>query len=148
MPKATASLETQRVELDTLPEGYVVVRSLTYGEYLHRKDLAVKMTMEMRGQSGGRVEVDMVNQAVAAYVLKTCVTDHNLEDENGRKLNLGNPADFNRLDIRIGREIDKIVSDLNDFDEDELFPEAPSNNTGEETTGSGSSVSAATGGGG
>lgn len=135
MPKATASLDTERIELETLDEGYIVVRRLTYGEFLHRKDLAIKMTMEMRQGQGSKVEVDMVNQAVTAYMLKTCVMEHNLEDDKGRTLNLGSPQDFNRLDLKIGREIDKIVSDLNDLNEDTLFPEATSDTPSEQTSG-------------
>lgn len=135
MPRATASLETHTEKLKTLPDGYIVVRSLTYGEFLHRKDLAIKMTMEMKGGKGSKVDIDTVNEAVTAYVLKTCVVDHNLEDENGNKLNLGNPRDFSRLDILIGKEIDKIVSDLNEFDEEDLFPEDKSHSTSEEATG-------------
>lgn len=134
MPRATVSLDSVRKDLKSLPGGFVEVRPMSFGEYLHRRDLALQMSMDNRDKNS-RVKIDTVQEAVASYELKTCVTDHNLEDESGRKLNLGNPADFNRLDPRIGQEISKYIDELQNFDEEDMFQEDQSDSNTEETTG-------------
>lgn len=133
MPRATVNLDSVRRDLKTLPGAFVELRTMSYGEYLHRRDLALKMSMEGRDTKNSKVLIDTVQEAVAAYELKTCVVDHNLEDESGRKLQLGNPMDFRRLDPRVGQEIGNYIDELNKFDEDDMFPENPaSDSSGQE----------------
>lgn len=134
MPRATVDMQTVRKELKTLPGGFVELRSMSYGEYLHRRDLALKMSMEGRDTKNSKVLIDAVQENVAAYELKTCVVDHNLEDESGRKLQLGNPMDFRRLDPRVGQEIGGYIDEMNKFDEGELFRQDTSIGNTEEAT--------------
>lgn len=122
MPRATVQTETIRKELKTLEGAFVELRTMSFGEYLHRRDLAVKMSMEGASRDS-KVSIETIQQTVAAYELKTCVVDHNLEDETGRKLQLSNPMDFNRLDPKVGQEISRYIDELNTFDEEELFRE-------------------------
>jgi hypothetical protein len=123
MPKAVADVaETVRRELTTLPEGFVVLRRLTYGQVLQRQSL---LTMRMitdqdsKRKKETKGEFNLANVEVTAFEFSNCIVDHNLEDASGRKLNLGNPTDFQRLDPRVGQEIDSLISRLNRFEESE-----------------------------
>jgi hypothetical protein len=121
MPRATAvTTEGERHELKTLPEGFVIVRRLTYGQKLERR----AMTSNASAETGGRgknlkLQMQMINQAATIFDFTHCILDHNLEDEGGNKLNLSNVADIQKLDPRIGDEIEKILDGLNNFEEDD-----------------------------
>lgn len=116
MPNATASRKPERRDLETCPGGYVELRRLTYGETLHRRDLAMRMT-----PGEGRKEkstIDFTNERVQAYEFEKAIIDHNLEDESGAKLNFSNRADIAKLDSKIAQEIEKYIQELNDPDAD------------------------------
>lgn len=120
MPKATANtLATEHHDLKSLPGAYVVVRRLTYGETLQRRSL---LTMEMTGSSSkdAKAEIAMANRKSTEFDFQKCVVDHNLfaDDEETRKLNLGNPTDLDLLDPRVGQEIEQILDTLNNYDPD------------------------------
>lgn len=122
MPRATASLDPEdKVELKTCPGGFVVLRRLTYGQKLARSEHVGKLTVEMKTKrKGGTTGVmDMMQRASTLYDFKMCIVDHNLEDENGIKLDLTNPQAIDSLDPRIGEEISSLIDDLNNFEEDE-----------------------------
>lgn len=109
MPKAVASQETKREELETVPGGYVVLRKMNYGEVLHRRDIAAKM-----GSAGDEVEVKLQFLAVQQYELNKCVVEHNLEkDDNGTLFNFREATDVMLLDPVVGQEIEKLIDEMN-----------------------------------
>lgn len=121
MPRATANItETERKDLKSLPEGYIVVRRLTYGEKLERRAMTSGMKVEASKNSKDFAgEMQLVNEQATLYDFQRCIVDHNLEDEDGNKLNFSNAADIRRLDPRVGEEIDSTLGDLNNFEEEE-----------------------------
>ena len=133
MPVATVDPNaTRRFDLETAPpDGYVVVRKMSYGQYLHRRDMAAKMMVEApRGKrSDMKATVDMVQTATTLYEFQKCIVEHNLEhrEPNGteRPLNLTDAKDFSLLDPLVGQEIQKWISELNQFqkeDDEGTFP--------------------------
>lgn len=120
MVRATTSLETVRHELTSIEGGWVTLKPMSYGQFLQRRDMAMKMGVS--GQSAQRgvpekLDVELIQAAVTQFEFKVCITDHNLEDENGRKLLLGEPADFQRLDPRIGQEISDLIDDMTQWED-------------------------------
>lgn len=130
MPRATANIaETQKFSLKTCIGGYVVVRRLTWGEKIERRIMTGGMqvkTDNRKRSSGVEGYMQFVTEESTKFDFARCIIDHNLEDETGRKLNLGNVMDFRSLDPRIGEEIDSILNDLNNFEvEDENLGNSP-----------------------
>lgn len=122
MPNALASIsEAERHELKTLPEGFVMVRRLTYGQKLERRAMSSSATAETGGRRSKnmKLEMQMINEAATLFDFTHCIVDHNLEDDQGNKLNLATAQDIKRLDPRIGDEIEQILNDLNNFEEDD-----------------------------
>lgn len=121
MVRATTSLETTRYDLKSIPEGWVELRPMTYGQFLHRRDMAMKMGISGSALgkkiSDERIDMDIIQEAVTRYEFKVCITDHNLEDENGRKLSLSTPQDFERLDPRVGQEISSLIDEMNQWED-------------------------------
>src|SRR6201999_2550496 len=99
MPRATVNaLDAERHELKTLPEGYVTLRRMSYGQSLERRNI-MKVSIEGTGKKRDfKGELDMGARAVALYEFQHCIVEHNLEDENGVKLNLASPVGFDQLD--------------------------------------------------
>lgn len=124
MPNATSSSEAVRKELKTLPDGYVVLRQMSYGQILHRRGL-MKLSLKTTGKKNADFEGEMAmaNAAIQAFEFQNCVTEHNLEDVDGRLLNLSNPVDFAKLDPRVGQEVESLIEEMNNFDEAEDDPE-------------------------
>jgi hypothetical protein len=120
MPQATVDVEsTQKFDLKTLPEGFIVLRRMSYGQILQRR-MFTKLEVSSEGKSKDfRGEMAMANRRVTEFEFQHCVVDHNLEDGSGRKLDLTRAADFNQLDPKIGQEIEKYISEMNNFEEDE-----------------------------
>lgn len=125
MPKATVNVEeTTRFELKSAPpDGFVVLRRMSYGQSVERRAM-LKMSIEAGGgnRKDFKGEMAFASVEIQQYEFNHCIVDHNLEDETGRKLNLGSPVDFVRLHPRIGQEIEKYINDMNNFEdsEDEL----------------------------
>lgn len=111
MVRATTSLDTKRYDLETIEGAWVEIRPMTYGQFLQRRDMAMKMGMSGKG-GAEKVDIDMMQEAVTRFEFKVCIADHNLEDENERKLTLSEPGDFNRLDPRVGQEISSLIDSL------------------------------------
>lgn len=125
MPRATISTETEKFFLRTLSDpddpGWVELRRLPYGMVLERRDMAAKMAVEGLGERNVRdmkVTTELIQAEVTAYEFRHCIVDHNLEDERGRKLNLGSKQDIQKLDPRVGSEIAQLIDDLNDWEAD------------------------------
>jgi hypothetical protein len=135
MPVAVISGEAERFDLSTAPpDGFIMARPLPYGMKLERRDQAMLMRMEQEVQERGKgkrrtrsdngdpqtqkIDLELRSNWAAKHDFGYCIVDHNLTDDNGTKLDFTNPMTFQYLDPRIGSEIERILSDLNDDDED------------------------------
>jgi len=98
---------------------------MTYGEWQRRSDLVSRISIETantRGRTSVRdlvQRVDTQSLEVAMFEFKACVVEHNLEDENGTTLQLGNRAHLEKLDPRIGREIGDLIDQMHSWDDDD-----------------------------
>lgn len=111
MPKAVASQDTERKDLKTLDEGYVVLRKMSYGEILHRRDLAAKIG---RAAGGDDVEFKLQFLAVQQYEFSKCIVEHNLEkDDAGTLFNFKDAKDVALLDPVVGQEIETLIDGMN-----------------------------------
>lgn len=120
MPRATVNIsETEKFDLKTCPEGFVTLRKLSFGEVLKRRQMATEISIEGRNRQNTKTTVDMLTEAVAAFDFKNCIVDHNLEDENGTKLDFRSTFALQQLDPRIGEEINAFIDGMNNFDPDE-----------------------------
>jgi len=114
MPIATVVNASERFELESLPEAFVVVRRMTYGESLKRDAMSTKFLVG--GQTDSRDvqgQVEMQTEQVALWDFANCIMEHNLTDENDRLLNFKNAADVRRLSKPIGAEIGEIIDRVN-----------------------------------
>ena len=119
MPRATVNIqESIRKDLQTCPEGYVVLRRLSYGQLLQRREMSAKMTFAGNSKSDMLGELNAANQKVTEYEYANCIVEHNLEDENGTLLNFKQAWAVQSLDPRIGDEISKYIDELNQFEAD------------------------------
>lgn len=118
MPVAVIEEETKHYDLKTLPEGFVVVKRMTYGQKLVRSEMAMKMRVkgEGRKQSDFATEIDMMNRKIALWSFANLIADHNLTDKNGQALNFKNPADVERIAGKVGEEIEAYIDELNNFE--------------------------------
>src|ERR1043166_6456195 len=115
MPNATVSNNnTDRFELKTLEGAFVVIRRMTFGEKLARQDEIFSMHASMESK---QLEMNMLNKKAALKDFGNLVIDHNLTDENDRKLNFANPQDVLMLDPRVGDEISGYIDQLNSFED-------------------------------
>lgn len=126
MPRATVNLDAEDpVKLKSCPGGVVTLRRMSYGAKMERQERSMQMSIEMDRRRGGRrsnnnakTDIAVLQTAATAFDFKMCVVEHNLEDENGRKLNLSDPNDIAKLDPRIGDEIAQLIDELNNFEAD------------------------------
>jgi hypothetical protein len=116
MPKATVSTETVRKELENLPGGFVVLRKLNYGEILKSRDMlsSIQRRDDRKEREDSPMTVDMNLGKISAYQFSRAIVDHNLEDDNGQKLNFSNPNDINILDPVVAQEIDRLITTMNE----------------------------------
>lgn len=125
MPVAVVVDDTSdKIELKTLPpDGYVVVRRMSYGESLAREAKATKLLVaggdRKNSKDAPQAEVDIQTEALALWDFANLVVEHNCQDKDGRVLNFKNIADVKKLSGSVGREIGKIIDDYNDVEESE-----------------------------
>lgn len=116
MPRATVASQTEKFELKSLPEGYVVIRRMTYGEKLTRTD----SMMNMRTSTDDReMEIRLLSKKIAFQDFGALIMEHNLTDENDKPLNFKNAADVERLDPVVGDEIGQLIDKLNSFEDND-----------------------------
>jgi len=127
MPVATTSPEeTQRHDLKSLDGAFVELRTMTYGEWLHRRDMATKMAIEGDPRKkDSKVTIDAIQTETTLYEFSKCIVDHNLTDGRDRKLDLGSKKDFSQLHPKIGEEISEFIGVMNiwESEQEELFTE-------------------------
>lgn len=121
MPKATTNIsDTERYELKTCPEGYVVLRRLSYGEMIERRSLSGKLNLNASPGKGKTQDVQafiqMANRLVTEFEFKNCIVDHNLTDENDIALDFRKATTLERLDPRVGDEISQYIDAMNQYD--------------------------------
>lgn len=119
MPRATINNSlTEHKELKSLPGGWVELRRLTYGQMVQRRAM-MKLSVAAGGKNKDfKGEMAMASEEITRFEFSHAIVDHNLEDESGRKLNLGAPVDFASLDPRVGTEIETLVTEMNQFDDE------------------------------
>lgn len=110
MPRATVSSDTTKLDLTSLPGGYVELRKLTYGEVLTRRDLGMKIEMGRPGQQG-RMQLDNADER--SFAFSKAIVDHNLEDENGTKLNMKDKNVILSLEPNVAQEIEAAIDEMN-----------------------------------
>jgi len=119
MPKAVATKETERYDLQTCSGGFVELRKFTYGEVIKRRELSTSMKADPDAPRGQRkMEMGLNFTDTQLFEFKTAIVSHNLEDEDGRVLNFQSPQDVMKLDPGIAQEIEVIISNMNRFDEE------------------------------
>jgi hypothetical protein len=121
MPKATSNvLETERFELKSAPpDGFVELRRMTYGQVVARRAMMKLSVESSKGSKDFKGEMAMASKDITMFEFKSTIVGHNLEGEEGRLLLLGSPVDFDSLDPRVGQEIEKRISEMNDFEDDD-----------------------------
>lgn len=120
MAVATIIDSTERFELKSCPpDGYVVVRRMTYGEKLKRQSMMTKFKMEMgRNKTDAmNMDVDLDQEKVSMWEFANLIVEHNLTDELEKALNFKNMADIARLGPVVGEEIQTYIDKLNSFEE-------------------------------
>lgn len=117
MPVATRKKEVVRKELTSCPDGFVVLRQMSYDELLERRDGATRMLME-RGTDVQHMAVQIANKWSNHFSFARCIMDHNLTDEDGTLLNFKKPEEaFAKLDPRVGSEIERYIDEMNNEEE-------------------------------
>lgn len=125
MPRATVLRTTERRDLATLPKtdeeegGWVELRRLSFGEKLDKDAEAMKMRFDF-GKVEDVKDMDAEVSLISAYAtvveFSRCIVDHNLEDDNGKKLDLSKLDSVRQLDPRVGQEISELLGEINDFE--------------------------------
>lgn len=122
MPNAVVdpNLKSEKHELRTCPGGYVVLRTLTYGQQIQKQQMAAKLTLDTVGKGTGAGEFEFFQRKVAEYEFATCIVEHNLEDEAGTELNFKDQRTLDRLDPKIGAEISALINTSNNIEDEEI----------------------------
>jgi len=140
MPVATIIKKAERLDLKTLPGGYVVIRRMTYGEKMHRLESTGKLRILSNKVDKDAVgEINMMKAEVQMWEFANLILEHNLEHQDTpdgpvRPLNFKNPADVEILDPRVGEEISTFMDKMNNFEEDEAVKNSPSGSAPESSS--------------
>ena len=118
MPRATVTQQTERFNLTTLPDAFVVVRRMTYGEKLNRQDNMMDLAAGGKGNEEMKISIQASKVALSDFA--NLVVEHNLTDENDLPLNFKNPNDVMKLDPRIGDEVGAFIDKVNSFEDVEV----------------------------
>jgi hypothetical protein len=118
MPRAIVNTEdTTRYDLKSLPEGYVVLRRLTYGQYLQRREMAARMQFSGKpGSQDVQGELAAASRKVVEFEFSNCIVEHNLEDNDGKTLDFKQPWAVHAIDPRVGEEIGSRIDEMNQFE--------------------------------
>lgn len=124
MPRATVNIEdTTSVQLKSLSGGEVVLRRMSYGQIMQRRAMMkLSLTQTAGRKSSLSGEMALASKEIALFELRCCIVDHNLTDENEKPLDLSNPRDVDRLNPKVGQELDQLISDMNNFEDEDEDP--------------------------
>ena len=115
--------ETHKYELKTLPEAYIVVRRMNYGEELIRSEMSTKFLVG--GQANGKKdnnvqgELDIQTSTVALWDFANLIVEHNITDEKDNPLDFKRPQTVRSLPGRLGKEIGECIDAWNSVEETE-----------------------------
>jgi hypothetical protein len=115
MPVAVVTSEPVRKDLKSLPEGYVVIREMTYGEKIYRSGMTGAMKLLKETKSDYIGEMSMETQKITIWDFANLVVEHNLQDVDGRELNFKNEQDVRKLSAKIGDEVGTYIDEINSF---------------------------------
>ena len=121
MPFAGTGVETVRRELTSLEGGFVILRRLTYGQKLQRKNMT-KLAIDMNSKSKDfKGELEMASREATLQDFKNCIVDHNLFKDEAEtvQFDFTSAMDVEMLDPRIGEEIEQAIDKLNNFEADD-----------------------------
>lgn len=128
------------------PDGYVCLRPLPYGMKVQRRSKAVKMLQRVKPQTDRKkameqdqiFEMESMDEWAVNHDFAYCIGDHNLEDNNGVKLDFSNPLTVKLLNPRVGSEIETLIDKLNNDEDEESLEDflrrADSSSTAEVST--------------
>lgn len=121
MPKAVIDItETERLELKSCPGGYVVLRRLSYGQWLSRQQdsmtMSVVRTAGNNGSQDAAADIKMMQRKVAVIEFAQCIVEHNLEGSDGQRLDFRQEYTLDILDPRIGQEIGDKIREMNEIE--------------------------------
>ncbi|MEQ1675082.1 MAG: hypothetical protein ABL876_00195 [Chitinophagaceae bacterium] len=121
MPIVQVSDAPVRFELETAPpDGYVMLKRLSYGQKLLRGESAFDTTVQGEGRNT-MMYVANQRRKVQALDFAACVVEHNLtyiDDATGNEC----PFDFksswwqDKLDPRVGEEIETRIDSMNNYE--------------------------------
>lgn len=114
MPVAVATNTTKRYDLKTLPEAFVVVRRMTYGERLLRSEMATRLSLSGAKTDDFKGNLDIQTTDIALWDFANLITEHNLTDVDERPLDFRKPGDVKKLAGSIGEEVGKAIDEWND----------------------------------
>lgn len=135
MPRATVKTDVEHKELKSCEGGWVDLRQLPFHDMLIRRDKSTNLSMEMsngkaKDDEARRMGIEMANLWTAQFEFANCIVDHNLEDDEGNKLDFSEKAvskTLRILDPKIGSEIERYIDELNQEEDDlEDFTKRPS----------------------
>lgn len=129
MPKATVAMAPQRFELVSCPTGFVVIKRMSYGLMLYRQQEALRNSMSGEQGSTPELVMQMMQKRVAEVEFAKCIVDHNLDDDDGNRLDFSTPAALDKLDPAIGEEIAKYIGEVNDTSKNGIKEEQDSGNS-------------------
>lgn len=114
---------SDKMPLKTLPpDGYVIVRRMTYGESLSRSAKATKLLVggsDSKNKDDFKGEIDIQTEELAYWDFANLIVEHNCQDVDGRVLNFKNISDVKKLGSAIGEEIGEIIDKFNEVEDTE-----------------------------
>jgi len=149
VPKAVVQTEAITYNLKSLPGGWVQLRPLTFGQLLKRREMASRMSAVSQGnKQPDKYTMEVILHQTNLFDFKHCIMDHNLfeDDDDLVKFNFADPKAFEKLDPRIGSEIEFEISKLNEPDTEadlEAFRSGSGENLGEIQTPDSNQISVA-----
>lgn len=110
-------------QLKSVDGGWVTIKRFDHGEMVDRlgKILVMgfnKQAMEEADRGEGRMD----HRAARIHDFGKAITDHNLGDKEGKKLNFKNPPDVFKLDPSVGDEINELIGEHQDAIPDKEIP--------------------------
>ena len=118
---------SERKNLKTLADAYVVIRRMNHGQKMTRGSLSDKMRFSGSKKSRDvQGEIDLMQREITLWEWMNLIEDHNLEEyinprkpeEGTRKLDFSRPADIEKVDARVAEEISTYIGELNNFEDD------------------------------
>jgi hypothetical protein len=120
MPKVTIDPnDYTRFDLKSAPpDGYVMLRPLSYGMKLTRRTKSSRMMMEA---GTTQMTLETLEEWTTQFDFKNCIGDHNLQNADESLIDFGNAVGWKLLDPRVGSEIERHINSLNEEDDEAML---------------------------